>query len=502
MPNNIYKCNRTGKVFDKKQSLINHLRNVYRGIKFSEIYCIEHNTNPNECKYCGDSTKFVNIFCGFKTYCENPECRKKYITEVNRKNAKKLCSGIDGYDNIILDNKELFISLNGVNSIIDPYDGYEHKSMRFVTLRSETSLKGDYFYSTKKCLYCNTDIKYHIIKEPNKTFCCKLCANYYKNIDVDCQENLNKIEYIRKLTLSEFSKLVSENKIRSFPKILKPTEIEKKIIFNSYNIVGETFYDEKSKIYCNIILSKGFKYNITLKMLSKEGFIDIDNYLDLYHNCSVCGKTYKLNCSFIVDNDHKLKVYKRFDSIYKYCSSKCYIELLKSGNKNNRYEYSDETKQKQSITLKEKILKGEFTPNNTNSYCFGRINYKNYKFRSTFELMFYFCVKDKYTTVEFETIRIPYFCSKANKERIYIIDFILDNNLLIEVKPESERDNSADKISALEIYAKQNNYQFDICGEKFFKENLNDSIFEEMLSDNLIEDNVKIRLNNYRKIYL
>lgn len=110
---------------------------------------------------------------------------------------------------------------------------------------------------------------------------------------------------------------------------------------------------------------------------------------------------------------------------------------------------------KQSKTMREKIAKGEFTPNITNSWTHWtakvNIHGKVKSFRSSWEACFAVC----HPNLEYETIRIPY------GQKIYIADFY-DSNLriLYEIKPIATYNTQVEKISKVILYCLNHNIKF------------------------------------------
>lgn len=131
---------------------------------------------------------------------------------------------------------------------------------------------------------------------------------------------------------------------------------------------------------------------------------------------------------------------------------------------------ANKTSEKQSISMKNSILQGKFTPCVTNSWCRSKIIYKDKKFRSSWEALFYLLNEE----LEYETIRIPYF-SNTNKQRIYIVDFFdKKTNTLFEVKPKSlkNKENNIVKEKAAQIYANKNFLNYIVIDESFLKGNI------------------------------
>lgn len=111
------------------------------------------------------------------------------------------------------------------------------------------------------------------------------------------------------------------------------------------------------------------------------------------------------------------------------------LSLDRIGDKNpcSYKNRPDRTKdiEKQSKTMKRKILEGSFTPNSENRLCHKLFKYDNKKFRSSWEIVFYYLHKD----FEYETKRIKYILN--NKEHVYISDFYdSKTNTIFEIKPD------------------------------------------------------------------
>jgi hypothetical protein len=101
---------------------------------------------------------------------------------------------------------------------------------------------------------------------------------------------------------------------------------------------------------------------------------------------------------------------------------------------------------KRSVTVKNKILSGEFSPPLHNRWTSWistiTINEKVKKFRSSWDACFWFCNQH----LEYETLRIPYF--KLNEQKVYIADFYdKHTNTLYELKPKSIMLKEKDKIN-------------------------------------------------------
>jgi len=129
---------------------------------------------------------------------------------------------------------------------------------------------------------------------------------------------------------------------------------------------------------------------------------------------------------------------------------------------------------KQSITMKNKILMGEFTPCVTNSWANSRckliINGYDVKYRSTWDAVFQILNP----SCEYETLRIKYISPKDNKTHSYIVDFVDNvNRITYEIKPKSNRSN--DVVLAKEQYLIQwchyHGYTYSIIDDDWFSKN-------------------------------
>lgn len=111
-----------------------------------------------------------------------------------------------------------------------------------------------------------------------------------------------------------------------------------------------------------------------------------------------------------------------------------------------------------SLRMRKKILDGSFTPN-TNNRRTKPIYYKGIKFRSTWEILFYY----HNPHIQFESVRIPYVFE--GKERVYIPDFLdNENKRLVEIKPKelafSEKEIA--KHTAAREWCQNKRYSFEV----------------------------------------
>jgi hypothetical protein len=126
----------------------------------------------------------------------------------------------------------------------------------------------------------------------------------------------------------------------------------------------------------------------------------------------------------------------------------------------NGKKIKKQASKKQSITMREKIKNGEFTPNITNSWTHWdakiKIDGKIKKFRSSWEACFYICNSN----LKYEMLRIPY------GDKIYIADFYDEKNrILYELKPRASYNTQIKKITEIIEYCKENGIIFKWINE-------------------------------------
>lgn len=139
-----------------------------------------------------------------------------------------------------------------------------------------------------------------------------------------------------------------------------------------------------------------------------------------------------------------------------------------TGNPMFGKKLSNNTKEKLSTIMKEKILNGEFTPNIKNSNTHWQVKYNNKVYRSSWEALFH-----KFNNnYEYEKLRLPYFYE--NKKKIYIVDFICYQlKHIVEIKPKSHTTSKIQvaKEIALQEFCQCNGYTYDVYDEEWFRNN-------------------------------
>jgi hypothetical protein len=149
-----------------------------------------------------------------------------------------------------------------------------------------------------------------------------------------------------------------------------------------------------------------------------------------------------------------------------------------------------ESSKKQSVTMKRKILEGEFTPNITNSFTHWdavvEYNGETKRFRSSWEA----CVWLSNPILEYETIRIPL----PNGSSV-ITDFLDSSNRIIyEIKPKSFWRKQQHKVDAIIDYCLTNDYKFIWINE----ENILDFIDTSMFESDFNKKQLEVMLNGIK----
>lgn len=148
--------------------------------------------------------------------------------------------------------------------------------------------------------------------------------------------------------------------------------------------------------------------------------------------------------------------------------------------KKMRAIFTDEYRKSHSTRMKNKILRGEFTPCITNSYTkwksFVNIDNTLKKFRSNWECVFWLLNPE----LGYEIMRIPY--EIDGEQKIYIVDFCdSKNKTLYEVKPDSEKDKKKNtlKMSAAKEWCGKNGWNYMVISDSWFVENAKKINYEE-----------------------
>lgn len=161
------------------------------------------------------------------------------------------------------------------------------------------------------------------------------------------------------------------------------------------------------------------------------------------------------------------------------------------GDKNPMFgvKQSPENKQNKSEHMKNLIESGQFTPKTENRLNRWKTVYDNKQFRSSWEACFYFLNK----TFFYEKVRIRYFDTVKNKERVYIVDFVDENNkILYEIRPKSLQSKMKDKLVAVDKYIKENGYTFKFIDEDYIR------TMKPLIESSDLPEDVKIKIRKVK----
>lgn len=496
----MYHCKKTGYTTEKKQSYINHIRNVYPSQL--DAYIGEIGQIPI-CKYCNTSSrKLISVLKGLYEHCGSDVCKHSYIVDRNRQIAYDKKKGKDGYDEYLENNIDSVKKLYFENiPFYDEFLGKLHVNTYFIYLNSPSKLTNSCFYEDRICRICNSEFKTHISK--NKTTCCVKCDKIYaayvaksvKN-DIKTVELFNDFNIVSK-SAEEFSLFLKNNRNYSFKKEFKREHFDKYLIYKSLknHKNGTIFYDNTLNLYCVADNIRGIRSNVTAMYLYKFNFINNDTITEIYpiRYCICCNSEIHTNPTFEINENNQYVniVVAKFD----YCDQSCYHKTLAT-NKSGLYPYSAEYKKNQSDKMKELILEGKYTPNSNNRRTHW-FEVENMKFRSSWEYAYWILFTKFFNyDIIYEELRIKYFCTKSNSLKIYIGDFIdHTRKIAIEVKPAAYITKEITKIRALYDWAKNNGYSVHIISEYFFI-NLPDNQ-KQFILNNIAENsnNLCVKIN-------
>lgn len=294
------------------------------------------------------------------------------------------------------------------------------------------------------------------------------------------ETNVNRIRLKEIYTIDETISKLNENKICE--KNNRMCSFTSKLVKSLYE-------------HTNI---KDFKYEIPYRCRLKiiHGKLDKNElcYCVICKNAKDPEKSTTKTCSPECQSIHRSQIAKVSNDLSG-CRSRESID--KAAKARSWYKHSDETKAKigksnsvkwndesfrkkmeevtikynvrerQSQTMKDMILRGEFTPKSENRKRAKRVfsDITNINYRSTWELKFH----EENLNLIYENKRIPYFDTTQNDWRVYIVDFEdAQNKILFEIKPTSElgEQNYKDKCKYTEEWCRENGYQFKVITEK------------------------------------
>jgi hypothetical protein len=266
---------------------------------------------------------------------------------------------------------------------------------------------------------------------------------------------------------------------------------------NTIHELNNYFYSfEKSQTFSNGLKNKNAEHYKHIQNLIKNHFgYESTNYNKVFydlnhpnkHYCKICSNEISIfskqkngdwgynnfcskSCMYKDPNRYTEEVISkqtenRNKTMQKLLADETWAKEYKSkiSKKSKEYYNDPENRKKQSDVMKEKIKNGDFTPCIRNSLTQKTLEYKGFKFRSRYEIIFFMYHYDflKNKNIEYETLRIPY--TYKNSEHTYIVDFIdRENNIVYEIKPKDLKlkDKNLEKELALINWAQNNQYTY------------------------------------------
>ena len=198
------------------------------------------------------------------------------------------------------------------------------------------------YYKTEapKCLYCDNKAKFKSFKEGYFYSC-----NYNKH--------KNELSFLSIEKLIEYSEKYDENTLKDF------------CIGNAI-IINDTLLTRKQNNY-------NFSY------LRNNIILD-----EMLEKCKNCNEEY-IKYDFVYDEKEQKMIKIKIGADFSCGKLECYRNCV------TFYNHSEESKIKQSKTMKSKIKNGDFTPQITNSWTHhnNKFVYNHINFRSSWELLFY-----------------------------------------------------------------------------------------------------------------
>lgn len=160
-----------------------------------------------------------------------------------------------------------------------------------------------------------------------------------------------------------------------------------------------------------------------------------------------------------------------------------------SGEKNGMYNWVErmpEMRLRQSEVMKNKILRGEFTPNTNNRKTHFDVSFDGRVYRSSWEAVY----KQMNPECEYETIRIPYI-NESGESKVYIADFYNPKTKsIIEIRPDELYDETSNKFKYAKEYCKTNGLAFVHVGIDYFVEH------ENMIDYDVLGSDISRRIRN------
>lgn len=439
------------------QSVVNVMRHLHPEKTAEEWFLMLSGweTRPS-CKFCGKPCGFLSLSRGYKEWCNSSECMKEANVLAARKTSYQKRFKTFWGDMLKEPEEPHCVMCNGkINT---------RKSMSTNNICSSAKCRSNYMNgwarfgeSIPKSEIHNTLMRYlSETKIPNKAVDkIKPMVGSIK----DLKENVYGLfPFNQKTPISESQRIVY-------------CEETKKYVFVS----GKTRAFYKHLEDCGIV-------NEEEKLLVLEKTLP-----ECIVRCSYCNEPTAVYVSGVLLESNSRPTRS-------FCNNDHYSKFMKENP--DLYEHTDERKENQSKAMIDKISKGEFTPNPTNSWIRSDpIIVEGISFKSSWEALFYRVI-NLVSPLNYENVRIPYLF--GGKKRNYLVDFEdFDRKILYEVKPFSEfkRIQNQIKLDTAVEWCDNMGYKFIHVGEWWFVDNLD--ILESL--QGLSEKEIKTILQFKRK---
>ena len=428
------------------ESIGNILRfkNVYQTTE--EIYQDMFNLNsPPLCK-CGEIRKYLSVSLGYYEFCSY----EKHYAEITKRAHDK----------------------------------------RTITVQKIKLQEANDNKVSKICFLCGNEFSFDKRKFVNGRNHCfnRSCVSTIRN-----NQNLfNFFEVFNKENFMIYKRIVKyrlnkEDKEFVFEQINKIDDNATKFGME----ISERLFFKKALIYKDNILTKKPCNNTKYFSLFENNFKEEC----VFKKCIICGTDYLYEDKLIFDDNHS--EFKKVGAFHT-CSKPCYEKIRANSLYFPNMVQTPEKRLKRSNDIKNKILKGTFTPNVTNSWAKSRCYVDGIPFRSSWEAYFYLFNKINGIILEYEKLRVLY--TFEAKNHIYIVDFIDElHNIVYEIKPFSCLDD--EKVRLKEQSAKAwcltNNLEFVFISDDWFLKNFDENLLK-LVEDKTTFEKMKRNLKQFK----
>ena len=472
-----------GKERKHGSNTVRALKKLYSTDDVEYIYKMEFGV-AGVCLCCGKPTDFISLEKGYKPYCTSccASHKDKYI---------------DGYSEYVKEHfEEKYRAIWNSTNCIDPFDGvvYKSNSVPFssyvLKYKSKEPANSDFWLVEKSCGVCGEIFAVSIFDYNNRC-----CCSRHKASENQCKHHLLVKGKEFEFTSYELKQFVSKIDLNAFYQFITQNEETIRSYKRSSTTLLKLIKDaiEKEDYKKNVFLDKFF---FTHRSNNKtDCYVEYNGLpIRVYHSKNknewkyaeywkgLFSRQEELRCAWcdsVVSDVTRTKIFDIdgrivFADEFPICSSKCKSELYKLHN-NQTMKFSDELlqmRESQSHHIKKKIKAGVFTPNIVNSFtrkAFSSVEYPDLKFRSSWEVVFWFLNRERIPYSNYERLRVPYIGSDG-KEHNYLVDFLCEcDKVVYEVKPKTLKDTRDNKLKrhAIESWCLQNGYEYVTIDEQY-----------------------------------